>query len=187
MPENGETTDSNGFSPDSNRTLLRNMIRRKIIDLLAGAPGMNKHQIAKALGIHLNSVIFHVKRLVDVGLLESRAGWNGRQTHFFTPELAHLWEEEATRVLYGRAPVRLVALYLADNPGTHSHEIAEVLGMSPRTVREHLRILREGGLAEGVQVEQRIEYYADELLVTWAQEVAGDCARDWMKFDDGDD
>lgn len=148
---------------------------------------MNNNQIAKALGLRPTLVIFHADRLEEVGLLERRAGWSGRETYLFTPENAHLWEEESTRLLYGRAPVRPVALYLADNPGAQTHEIAEVLGMSVRTAREHVRILHERGLVDRVQVEQWFEYYADESLVTWAHEMAGDSARDWEEFDRGEE
>jgi ArsR family transcriptional regulator len=45
-------------------------------------------------------------------------------------------------------PVRLgIVLRLAENPGTCACDFADVFGIAQPTVSEHLRVLREAGLA----------------------------------------
>lgn len=157
--------------------LLRNPLRAEIMRLLDKTPGMNKHQLAMALDVHVNAVEFHVQRLSEAQLVETRPGWKGRETLCFTAENVALWENPATRVLFGRGPPREVARFLAEHPGADVQETAEALGISIHTVRRHLRTLESCDLVQRMRVDQQVIYHAEPELVSWLADVEKDGER----------
>lgn len=151
--------------------LLQNPIRAQILELLDETPGMNKHQLATALDAHMTVVDFHVQRLVESRLLETRSGHNGRETLCFTTHNAGLWENPSTRVLFGRGAVRQVAMFVTDHPGADAQSTAEALSLSIYTVRRHLRTLEEFALVQRIRVERQVIYHAAPQLVSWVEGV----------------
>lgn len=151
--------------------MLRNPTRSRIMDVVSRNPGMNKHQVAHALGININSVNFHLKRLVDVGMVQTRPAANSQEVLCFTPDNVSLWCEKSTRILFGRGPARQVAVYLAENPGTSVNDMAEDLGMAQTTVRRHLGILQSYELVQRIRIDRNVIYHAEPQLVDWVQKV----------------
>lgn len=179
------TPDGNGASgPDDDRSevpdvfveaLLRNPHRQRIVELLTQAPGMNKNQLAEALGIYANALDFHLERMEEMGLVHLRESPRGREIVCFTADNVDLWEDERTRVLFGRSPVQRVAIYLAENPGASTADIASALDVSPVTVRHHLRTLEESELVQRLRIGRDVIYSAvpevarliDEASLVW--------------------
>lgn len=172
MPKKGEERKEKPMPQGFVTLLLRNPNRAAIRRLLERRPGMNKHQLATETGIHVNAVGFHVERLVKAGLLEVRPGAKGREKLCFTPENVHLWENPATRALYGRGPARQVAMFLAENPGTGVKEACKALNMSVHTVRRHIRELEEAELVQRMRIERQVVYHAEPELIRWAEEMS---------------
>jgi DNA-binding transcriptional ArsR family regulator len=97
----------------------------------------------------------------------------------FLAEDEELWEDENTRILFGRRQKRAVGLLLADKPGASTREIAEALMLSPDTVRYHLRTLMAHELVERYPSGQTNLYEPAEALVQWAREVGDGFDRPW--------
>lgn len=179
--EKGDGT--RGETPQPFRAaLLRNPARREIRQLLEQTPGLNPHQIADALDMHQNAVDFHVGRLADANLLALRPGCDERERLCFTPDNVNLWDDPATRMLFGRGPPRRVALYLAEHPGTNARELADALGLSVPTVRRHIRTLESCDLVQRLHVDRRVIYHAEPRLTTWVETV-WDGARSMLDAD----
>ncbi len=158
--------------------LLRNPTRSKIMELLTKKPGMNKHQLAKALGMNLTGVKFHVQRLAEIGQVETRTGM-GRETLCFTADNIHLWDDRSTRILFGRGPPRDVAMYLAEHPGAGADQISDALDLSLHTVRRHIRALEECELVQRTRVDRKVIYQAEPSLMEWIEKVGRDGDGTW--------
>lgn len=154
--------------------LLENEARSEIIEHLRERPGMNRNQLAKKFGIHASVVGYHIRRLATIGLVETRPATKGREQLCFATEDAHLWDDEPTRVLYGRGLPRRVAIYLVEHPGADVHEIARELCESEHTVRRHLRTLQECELVARAQVKKRVHYLPESRLEQWVELVRKD-------------
>lgn len=172
----GDRGDVPDFVKDE---LLEHPLRRGIVETLAETPGMNKLQLCRALDTYPNLVDFHLEQLHDARLVVTRPGAQGNEILCFLWEDAELWENPRTRVLFGRRPIRDVGLYLAENPGTKTRQIAEDLGISPVTVRHHLRTLRDHDLVDRYRAGRRFLYAAGEDLETWASELGSVFERPW--------
>lgn len=118
-------------------------------------------------------------RLEESGLIKTRPRGPGDEMLCFTKENAHLWDDESTRVLFGRGPPLQVALYLAENKGASTKQISEALDISIDTVRSHLRMLEEHDLVQRIRIEHQVRYHPVPRLEAWSKEVAGECARKW--------
>lgn len=168
------------------RSALRHETRRAIFQLVARTPGLNKRQIASRIGIERSTAHHHLERLEAYDLVVLLPG--ARQDDevlCFHPDHAHLWEAEETRLLYGQAPLRHVALYIYEDPGATTEEVAEALEAAPRTIQEHLARLRDLGLVEMHRFRRRVEHYPSDRLDAWANDV-GDCyGRPWVSSGEG--
>lgn len=165
-PRSHRRQNSQGFS-------LSNDKRKAMLSEVQTVPGMNKNQIGDRLGFLPNLVEFHLQQLVKKDLVRTVESPQGRAVLCFAREDAHLWQEEATRVLFGREPVRLVALYIAHHPDCTSQEISDALDRSKVTVQHHLRTLRDRGLVERRRVGRSREYEPAQILTEWTRELAG--------------
>lgn len=168
--------DVPGFVQDE---LLEHPLRKGIIDALEKTPGMNKLQLCRELDTYPNLLNFHLNQLEEARLVVTRPGAQGNEVLCFLWEDAALWENPRTRVLFGRQPIRKVGLYLADNPGSKTRQIAKALEVSPVTVRHHLRTLRDHDLVDRYRAGRRFLYAASEDLTSWASEMAGVFERPW--------
>lgn len=151
--------------------LLQNHTRSSIIKLLRERPGMNRNQLAKELGITPSAVGFHVERLVEAHIVETKPAPKGREMVCFTNENVHLWNDKATRVLYGRGLPRRVACYLVKHPGADVHQIAWALDEPEYTVRRHLMTLRGSELIARTQIKKNVYYHPQPRLEDWVESV----------------
>lgn len=154
--------------------LLDNPTRKEIIRLLETKPGMNKHQISKELGMNVNAVEFHLDRLIEAGQVKIRSENKKREIHCFTADNVDLWENESTRILFGRGPSREVALFVAQNPGASAKQIAEELCISINTARRHIRQLEKAELIQKMRVEQNVFHHAEPGLEEWVERAWGE-------------
>lgn len=90
-----------------------------------------------------------------------------------------LWTDEFTRILFGRRQSRAVALFLAENPGKTTRQIAQALRISPVTARHHLRTLMEHGLVHRYPAGQTKIYEPDDALTTWVRDEGEAFERPW--------
>lgn len=164
IPETEAETSGDG----GDQSLPEQPTRRRIVEELDKRPGLNKRRLCDHLDLYMSQVDRHVERLKDQGWVVTRPGARDREVLVFRREDEDLWENERTRVLYGRSSTRRVGLFLARNPGSTSREIAEAVDLTPVTVRHHLRILRNNDLAAHIQAGQSHEYHPSNELRDWA-------------------
>lgn len=152
------------------RVLLEQPTRREIVDVLARLPGLNKNQLAQRLPVVRRTAVHHVDVLASADLLVVRPSERGREKLCFLHKHAHLWEDRSTRILYGQAPTRIVALYLVDTEPVTTDEIVQALEKTPAAVRTHLARLRERGLATKLRGARRSTHFATDQLRDWVKE-----------------
>lgn len=174
-PGPGGRPSVNG-SPDEEldafqRALLRHETRRAIFELVARTPGLNKHQIAQRAGVGHKLADHHLDRLAAYELIELFESPRDNEVVCFHVDDAALWQDTATRILYGRTPCRQLALYIAANPGCTTDELCQALGKRPRTIQEHLATLRQWRLVRRVWLDRRAEYHPTDTLEAWAEAV----------------
>ena len=151
-------------------TLLLNKTRARIMGLLEANTGLNQHQLSRIMGVNVNTVRFHIRRLERQGFVETRGLPEVRERFCFTSENVRLWDNPSTRLLLGRGTTREVALYLVDNPAVSAEEIADALGISVYSVRRHIRALDENELVSRLRVERQVLYHAEAELLDWVEE-----------------
>lgn len=153
------------------RDFLKHPNRCRIVELLAENPGLNKSQIARALGLELTTAHYHVDRLESVDLLETRASPRSSETVCFLPTQTALWDDPRTRILFGGSRVRHVASLVLDRPGITAHELGEALGLSSGGVHHHVHTLLDHGLVERFRLGRGYRYYPTPVLEDWRQAV----------------
>lgn len=169
-----------GLTPDQ-KALLEHPGRRGLIALLRRAPGLNKNSLAQALGEYPNTIEYHLQKLEEAGLVTIRKGEQGREKVCFLPGQEHLWEDDRTRILFGRRPVREIALYIAENAGATSRRIAQAVDLSPITVRHHLETLSNYDLIDRQRAGRSFHYQAQPSLNAWVEEVGQGYDRPWLR------
>lgn len=154
--------------------------RKAIVELLRERPGLNKNQIAEELGLDVNVVDHHIDKLEhEAQLVVTKDSAQGKEVLCFLTEDVDHWENENTRILFGRRTKRVVALFIAEYPGRTTREIAEALRLSPWTVRYHLRTLIRHGLVDRHASGQTKLYEPAKVLTAWVEEVGQGFERPW--------
>lgn len=159
--------------------LLDHPVRSGIVSLLERQPGLNKNQVSRRLDVHPSIMVFHLGRVVEAGLVEILPGSDRRERLCFLAEDAYLWEDERTRVLFGRSACRYVALYICENPGTSSAAIATAVRRSIEAVQHHLRTLLGEALIDRMRIGRKVLYEAERALSQWTRACGDGYRRPW--------
>lgn len=159
--------------PEVAEVFLENPTRRRLIELIQQCPGMNKNQIADTLQLNASTVTHHLERLNETGHIITIAPKMTNQKFCFTPDNYHLWNHKDFRILLGRATPWKVALYLAQNPGATTKQIAQDLNRSVPTIQRHIRDLQSNRLIHSTRIDRDVHYHADQNLVEWMQRMEG--------------
>lgn len=182
-PEEGSSDEAEFFSAweldPLQQALLAQSTRREIVELLARAPGLNKQQIARRIGIHRRTLDSHLTLLTWAELVAVRSGERGRERICFTSPHAHLADDEATRILYGQAPTRRVALYICENEPVTTEETGQALDRSEEAIRQHAAKLRERGLTRMVRSAGNAYHGSTEQLRDWYEAWGEGYPRPW--------
>lgn len=155
------------------RDFLEDDNRRRIVELLAERPAQNISQIARELGVELNTARHHLDRLEAVDLVETRKSPREGEVICFLPYQLHLWETPATRILFGGSRVREAAILIFDQPGITADELAEAMGLTSGGIHHHIDTLLEHGLVERFQLGRPYRYYPTAVLEAWYEAIHG--------------
>lgn len=162
---------------------LAHPTRQAVVDVLREEPGLNRSQVYRRVEEELDEtpgdLRYHLDYLVDEGLVVTYSERERKEVHCFLVVDASLWRDDRTHVLFGRAPSRNVALFLVDNPGATTEEIADALGLEPSTIRYHLQRLHKRGLIRKHKVGATWVYGPSEILEQWTHDVGGSFPRPW--------
>lgn len=149
------------------------------MELLGRKPGSNKNQIGQDLGLSDGNLYHHLDELERHGCIVILKNPGEQEHHCFRAEEADLWLNERTRILFGRDPKRNVAIYIAENPGRTSAEIADEFGSAVSTIRHHLKALRERDLVHRHRAGRTYVYDPAWGLERWVENVADGFDRPW--------
>lgn len=155
--------------------------RAKMVEWVGRIPGINKNRLAKAVGVDHGVITHHLRFLEPLGTIVTRTREDGNEIHCFLPEDVDLWENEHGRFLFGRSGPRAVVLYLAENPGAKSQEIADALGLTVNTIRHHLRTLRDHGAIKEYSVGRTNLYDITEPVREWVEAVGDVFETPWRE------
>lgn len=179
--EDEEEEESERRVPDAvKENLLDHPHRRDIVDLLDEKPGRNKNQICEDLEMDSKLLNHHLDKLETEGrLVVTLESAQDKEILCFLAKDQELWEDENTRILFGRSQKRAVALLLDETSGASTSEIADKLRLAPNTVRYHLRTLMAHGLVYRHPSGQTYIYEPAPALEQWVEEVGEGFDRPW--------
>lgn len=138
------------------RSILHGKTAHAVYEVVRLQPGVNIESIAARTGASLRAIYYHVKRLVDAGLVESPS--RTRYSHLYVHGLAASAHPPglSTGTNLSRKPARGAARIererrrreilrlVTEEPGLTSAEIRFRLGMAPDMFRDDLAALRAG-------------------------------------------
>lgn len=153
---------------------LLNPNRKRIFELIQSRPGINQNQLTETLNLNTGTIIYHLNLLKKSSHIITVAPFKTSKKHCFTRDNYHLWEAEPFRVLFGRATPWRVALYLVQNPGATTKEIAVHLEKSVPTIQRHIHRLQEACLIGHTRLDRTVVYHAQPRLVDWMKQVQGE-------------
>lgn len=184
MGTSEDHTDEEDDLESVKESLLRSPVRKRILRQLRETPGLNRNQLCEKLGLSENNLRFHMERLEDRGLIEILPSIRDKEQLCFLTEDKHLWDDEDTRILFGRCSTRHIAIYIAQNPAASTSSIADAIGRKNVTVRHHLCKLEDRDLIERVRVGRAVEYHPTEPLTDWTDELADAYDCPWQQAPD---
>lgn len=166
--------------------------RRRIYHYVEDNPGAHMRQVGRDLDIPMGTLEYHLRYLVDEGLLATRE--DSRYTRYFVKGQTSRHEKDVLAVIRQETPRRIVAQLLLD-PGVSHGELLEEFDVSASTLSFHLNKLVEADVVEKEKSGRKNLYQvADEevasrVLIQYRESFVDDVvdrfAEVWMDLDAG--
>jgi predicted transcriptional regulator len=119
------------------------VMREAILSWVQRDPGINSSDLARRLGVAWSTIAYHARLLHREGRLTTYR--HGRELHLFVPEVPAQQRGWIAKLGSDLAPSLMQALQ--DQPNT-VRDLADSLGLAPRTMRRYLYALHDDGLVE---------------------------------------
>lgn len=120
--------------------VLQNDVRKRIFAYLKGGVGANLKQVTDDLGLTTTNAIWHLRKLEDAGLVNSRR-FNGYKVFYPAEGGIEARRMSLSVTALTNANAQEVFEYVMSHPGSHQREIARALEVNHGTVRWHLKKL----------------------------------------------
>ncbi|MFO7967924.1 MAG: helix-turn-helix domain-containing protein [Archaeoglobaceae archaeon] len=121
------------------KSILHSEKRQQIIDYVQYSPGASIKELEDALDVNRSTLRYHLRILEMRGLVFSRTV--GKERLLFQEPLP---DSEVNRIAALKSETRKKILeLLTDNGELSTKDIAQELGLSPKTVHHHLHILQK--------------------------------------------
>jgi DNA-binding transcriptional ArsR family regulator len=125
------------------KTALDNATRKRVYELLRGAPGASAAELGEASQLHVTTVKYHLDVLRKVGMVGEQVVDGCRR--FYSYENGDR-VEFLTRALLDEPAARAIFHQIASHPGLPFIEVAKALGMRKEHVHYHVKKLTRHGL-----------------------------------------
>jgi DNA-binding transcriptional ArsR family regulator len=166
--------------------------RRRIYHYVEDNPGTHMRQVGRELDIPMGTLEYHLRYLVDEGLLATRE--DDRYTRYFVKGQTSRHEKDVLAAIRQETPRRIVAQLLME-PGASHGEILEEFDVSASTLSFHLNKLVEAGVVEKEKSGRKNLYsivdeeVASRVLIQYRESFVDDVvdrfAEVWMDLDAG--
>ena len=113
------------------RDLLAQPTRRRLVDLIAGRPGIHASELCREAGAPWGTVQYHLSLLHKGQLVRTVDA--GRERRFFPSEMDPTRARLLAMVSHGRGPE--IARFIRDNPGSRQVDVCDALAVSRKTFR----------------------------------------------------
>ncbi len=133
-----------GYKRICRENALESPQRRKILGFVKRNPGLHFREILRRVPLTRGTLDHHMKTMESVGLLKTVSG-RGR-VHYFVAGAPYSAEEETLIIALRNESLRRIITEIYLNQGAYNEEIAEDVGLSGATVREHVRYLEDLGV-----------------------------------------
>jgi len=133
-----------GYKRICKENALESPQRRKILRFVKRNPGLHFREISRRVPLTRGTLDYHMKTMESVGLLKTVSG-RGR-IHYFVADAPYPAEEETLIIALRNESLRRIITGIYLNQGACNEEIAEDVGLSGATVREHVRYLEDLGV-----------------------------------------
>jgi len=155
-----------------NEDLLALETRRKIYNLIEKKPGLHKREIARAVGMSLSTIDYHLHYMEKRGLVEARI--DGKYKRYFVKKDGRKEDRKIFSMLRQEVPRRIL-IFLLSHPKAIHKEICHHIGKAPSTISFHMKKLVKEGLVEEISMGKEKAYVVKneekviELLITYKE------------------
>ena len=155
-----------------NENLLALETRKKIFELIEKRPGLHKREIARAMGMSLSTIDYHLHHMEKKGLVEARL--DGKYKRYFIRKEGKKEDKRIFSMLRQEVPRRIL-LFLISHPKAIHKEICEHIGKAPSTISFHMKKLIKEGLVEEIAMGKEKAYVVKDeekvidLLITYRE------------------
>jgi len=155
-----------------NEDLLALETRRKIYNLIEKKPGLHKREIARAVGMSLSTIDYHLHYMEKRGLVEARI--DGKYKRYFVKKDGRKEDRKIFSMLRQEVPRRIL-IFLLSHPKAIHKEICHHIGKAPSTISFHMKKLVKEGLVEELSMGKEKAYVVKneekviELLITYKE------------------
>lgn len=118
--------------------------RREIFQAVERNPGIHFRELERRLDYSVGTLQYHLKYLVDEGLLDEE---KGDYTRYYPRRRFEEFEKTALDAMRRKYARRILA-YLLTHPGSSHGDLVDALGKAPSTISWHLKRLRDEGLVD---------------------------------------
>lgn len=139
---------------------LDHPLRRRIVEALRPAGGLNESGLANKLGLARGTLRHHLGLLARSGYVTKFA--LGRESHYFLVGSDSNLVEALARVYHGRA--RQVLRIILSEPGIRQKDLCTRLGLTRKVLGGHLQVLKEGQLVEEIHHGRVRRYYPGQKM-----------------------
>lgn len=138
-------------------SLLMNSSRRKVFTHICNHPCYHLRAISRAIGYSTQTVRWHLKKLVDGGLISESS--RGRKK-LYRP-LKNIIMDDECKVLeiLNRTDLREVYLFIEKRPKSTQTEICKALGTYQQLISRALLLLERSGLIIHKKIGRKKEYF----------------------------
>lgn len=123
-------------------TLLRQPMRKQLVELIRDKPGIHASEIAREVEQPWGTVQYHLRLLRQADLVNTVDA--GRERRFFPSGMDDTKARLLSMLHQGRRPD--ITRYIRENPGSRQVDICDALDVSRKTFRSSVRPLVDEGL-----------------------------------------
>ncbi len=148
-------------------SVFSNSRRRDVFSTLTLSPCVGASEIAHRTLINVNTVVWHIDRLIEPGYIVERR--IGRRRIFFPEGMVGPDEVPLFLTLNKHACGLILSLVLG-NPGNSQMELSKISGMSHQSISKIMKQLEDVGLMSRISDGSHIRHYPTKLLSDRSEE-----------------